>query len=87
MEEFLPQRNFIVPWREVKAFLRDEQRMTAVYNRSAEIWRLTGPDAYSLLIFESSGETDINVHSGGRGDWRQTRPWNVSPEQGLSSAV
>lgn len=39
--------------------------MTAVYNRSAEVYdRVTGETL--RLIFESSGETDINVHSGGR---------------------
>ena len=65
MEEFLPQRNFIVRWKEAKAFLRDEQRMTAVYNRSAEVYDRVTADTLQL-IFESSGETDINVHSGGR---------------------
>lgn len=65
MEEFFPQRNFIVPWKEAKAFLRDEQRMTAVYNRSSEVYDRVTADTLQL-IFESSGETDINVHSGGR---------------------
>ncbi|MGE0598982.1 MAG: hypothetical protein AB7J35_04045 [Dehalococcoidia bacterium] len=65
MEEFLPQRNFIAPWKEAKAFLRDEQRMTAVLNRSAEIYDRVTVETLQI-IFESSGETDINVHSGGR---------------------
>lgn len=65
MEEFFPQRNFIARWKEAKAFLRDEQRMTAVYNRSAEVYDRVTEETLQLIC-ESSGETDINVHSGGR---------------------
>ena len=65
MEEFVSQRQVVVRWNETKAFPRDEQRLQAVFARSADCWdRVTG-DAVQL-IFESSGETDINVYSVGR---------------------
>ena len=65
MEEFLHQRNIVVPWKERRPFLSDEGRLEAVFQASADYGdQIT--EATVQLIFESSGESDVNVHSRGR---------------------
>ncbi len=49
MEEFLPFRHLVIPWKNRRAWLRDEAQLEYVKERSNERWERVTADVMALI--------------------------------------